>query len=156
MPAITFRLLKTVDLVFCSFLGCKAALDLFHFLGSDLEGLGEDMVGHRRTIRKESGGDGLGAGELAVEGRDAGGRNRTAVLLEVGLAPPGKDEDVALGDGLGHQLVGGGEEADVEDEDDLGGEVDAREGHAEGVEPGDHLLDGGSGHEVARGGGAGH
>ncbi|URD84256.1 hypothetical protein MUK42_37700 [Musa troglodytarum] len=104
--------------------GCEAAFDLFHLLGSDLEGPGEDVVGHRRGSCEERNGDGLGARKLAVEGGDDGGRSGTVVLLEVN-EPPGKYEHLALGNGLGYQLVGSGDEADVEgaveDEDDLGG-----------------------------------
>ncbi|URD84252.1 hypothetical protein MUK42_37700 [Musa troglodytarum] len=103
---------------------CEAAFDLFHLLGSDLEGPGEDVVGHRRGSCEERNGDGLGARKLAVEGGDDGGRSGTVVLLEVN-EPPGKYEHLALGNGLGYQLVGSGDEADVEgaveDEDDLGG-----------------------------------
>ncbi|URD84255.1 hypothetical protein MUK42_37700 [Musa troglodytarum] len=102
----------------------RAAFDLFHLLGSDLEGPGEDVVGHRRGSCEERNGDGLGARKLAVEGGDDGGRSGTVVLLEVN-EPPGKYEHLALGNGLGYQLVGSGDEADVEgaveDEDDLGG-----------------------------------
>ncbi|RWV81621.1 hypothetical protein GW17_00056938, partial [Ensete ventricosum] len=89
------------------------------------------------------------------------------VLLEVDQAA-GEDEDVALGDGLGDQLVGGGDEAHVEGavehEDDLGGAgvgvrrvqpaggvVDAGHGHAQGVEARDLLHVGGR-HQGAHGG----
>jgi hypothetical protein len=87
------------------------------------------------------------------------------VLLEVD-EPPGEDEDVTLTDDLGEELVGGGDEADLEralqDEDDLGGArmrvrrvlaargiVDARDGDTQGVHAGE-LLHVGRRHHGAR------
>jgi hypothetical protein len=120
-----------------------------HLAAADAEGLGEDVGGHGRHGAEERHGDGLRALELAVEGGDDGGGAVPPVLLEVDEAAR-EDEDVALGDGLGEERVGGGDEADleraVEDEDDLGGArvrvrrvlaarrvVDARHGDAQRV-----------------------
>lgn len=130
-------------------LGRELGLDGVDFPVADPEGLGQDVGGHRRRGAEERHGDGLRALELAVEGGDDGGRAVPPVLLEV-HEPPGEDEDVPLGDGLGEELVGGGDEADLEgaleDEDDLGGArvgvrrvlaargvVDARHGDAQRV-----------------------
>jgi hypothetical protein len=87
------------------------------------------------------------------------------VLLEVD-EPPGEDEDVPLVDDLGEELVGSGDEADLEraleHEDDLGGArvrvrrvlaargvVDARDRDAQGVHAGE-LLHVGRRHHGAR------
>jgi hypothetical protein len=147
--------------------GSKSGLDLLHLLGANLERHGEHIVGYLRRGREQRHGEGLRAGQLAVESRYDGGGRVPVVLLEVYQAA-WEDEDVAGVDGLGDELVPGGYEADVQgalkDEHHLGGArvgmrrvqaarsvVDARHGHAEGVEAW-HLLDIGAGDDGAVGG----
>ncbi|CAD6238807.1 unnamed protein product [Miscanthus lutarioriparius] len=105
-------------------LGREVCLDVLHLPVADLEGLGEDVGGHGRRGAEERHGDLLRALELAVEAGDDGGGAVPPVLLEVDEAAR-EDEDVPHGEGLGEELVGGGDEADLEsaleDEDDLGG-----------------------------------
>ncbi|CAD6231824.1 unnamed protein product [Miscanthus lutarioriparius] len=104
--------------------GREVCLDVLHLPVADPEGLGEDVGGHGRRGAEERHGDLLRALELAVEGGDDGGGAVPPVLLEVDEAAR-EDEDVPHGDRLGEELVGGGDEADLEraleDEDDLGG-----------------------------------
>jgi hypothetical protein len=148
----------------------ELGLDVAHLLAPDLERLGEHVGRHLGRRPEERHGDGLRAGELAVERRHDGGGLLAWVRLEVHEAARER-EDVAGGDGLGDELVGGGDEADVEraveHEDQLGGArvrvrrvepaggvVDAGEGDAQRVEPRD-LLDVGAGDHGACGAGDG-
>jgi hypothetical protein len=153
----------------------EAGLDTVHHRGADPEGLGEHVGGHIGGGPEEGAGDELRPGELAVEGRDGGGGHVAGVALEVHEAAR-EHEELARGDGLGEENVGGGDEAHVEgageDEDDLGGarvrvrrvdpaggEVGAGERDALGVEPRDHrdvgVRDHGAhGRDLARGSGA--
>jgi len=146
-------------------LGREVCLDVLHLPVADLEGLGEDVGGHGRRGAEERHGDLLRALELAVEAGDDGGGAVPPVLLEVDEAAR-EDEDVPHGDRLGEELVGGGDEADLEraleDEDDLGGArvrvrrvlaarsvVDARDGDAQRVDARE-LLHVGRRHQGAR------
>jgi hypothetical protein len=119
-----------------------------------VEAPGEHVGGHGRRRAEEGLGDGLRAWQLAVEGGEGDGGAGVPVPLVVDEAA-GEDEDIAGADGARVQAVAGGaggDEADVEgaleDEDDLGGArvdvrrvhaprrvVDARQRHAQRVEP---------------------
>jgi len=121
--AITIDILHTACAIYSEINECRQSTKLL--LGRELgldgvdlpvvnpEGLGEDVGGHRRRGAEERHGDGLRALELAVEGGDDGGGAVPPVLLEVD-EPPGEDEDVPLADDLGEELVGGGDEADLD------------------------------------------
>ena len=115
-------------------LGRELELDGLHESSVDLEAPGEHVGGHGRRRAEEGLGDGLRAGQLAVEGGEHRGGAAAIVPLVVD-EPPGEDEDLAGADGARVEAVGGGDEADVEgaleDEDDLGGaRVDVQRVHA--------------------------
>jgi hypothetical protein len=132
-------------------LGRELGLDALDESSIDLERASQHVGRHRRRGAEEGVGDGLRARQLAVErGDDHGGR--VAVVLLVVDEAAWEDEGLALAYGAGVELVGGGDESDVEGalehEDHLGGArvhvrrvhaprrvVDARHGHAQGVEP---------------------
>ncbi len=131
--------------------GRELGLDGLDHAAVDLERPGQRVRRQRRRGAEERVGDGLRPGELAVEGGDGERRRVAAVPLEVDEAAR-EDEHLPLADGAGEELVGGGDEADVEgalgDEHDLGGArvgvrraepprrvVDPRHGHPHRVQP---------------------
>jgi hypothetical protein len=87
-------------------LGREVGPDGLHESSVDLEAPGEHVGGHRRRGAEEGLGDGLRAGQLAVEGGEDGGGAATAVPLVVDEAP-GEDEDLAGADGARVQAGGG-------------------------------------------------
>lgn len=91
---------------------CKPRLDFLNLLGSNLEGLGQDMVWNRWSGSKQGCSNGLCPWKLAIEGWNHRSRNLSIVLLEVKQAF-WEHKYVTLVNGLWYEHIGCGYEPHI-------------------------------------------